>query len=280
MFTGLSFKYTRCARSMVTTMRICVSSFTVFVFGTSTSMPDCRIGAVIMKMISSTSTTSTNGTILISERELPVSRCICGITHLYFIFVIPSPAAGLADGGEGSAFRFLGASNTVCASLLAVKRLNLRHKLRRKTIHPPGQPPDSLQIMVVSNHRGDRGEKSRGGCDQRLRDSRRHRPQARAAGVSQSRERVHHPPHRAEQPDERRNRACRREPRHSFFQVPHLFARRHLHLHPDGVRVLQPAGIRMARILGSWIARSAHLRVQFAVTSVVHRYHRPRSEEH
>ena len=64
---------------MVTTMRTSVSSLTVFVFGTSTSMPDCRIGAVIMKMISSTSTTSMNGTMLISESEVPVCCCICGM---------------------------------------------------------------------------------------------------------------------------------------------------------------------------------------------------------
>ena len=35
-------------------------------FGTATSMPDCRTGAVSMKMTSSTSTTSTSGVMLIS----------------------------------------------------------------------------------------------------------------------------------------------------------------------------------------------------------------------
>ena len=53
-----------------------------FVFGTSTSMPDCRIGAVIMKIISSTSTTSINGTMLISDSEVPVSRWVCGMRCL------------------------------------------------------------------------------------------------------------------------------------------------------------------------------------------------------
>ena len=47
--------------------------FTVLVLGTSTSMPDCRMGAVIMKMISSTKTTSMNGTMLISESDV----CVC-----------------------------------------------------------------------------------------------------------------------------------------------------------------------------------------------------------
>src|SRR5580692_3544335 len=68
---------------MVTTMRTSVSSLTVLVFGTSTSMPDCRIGAVIMKMISSTSTTSTNGTMLISESEVCVCLASDGIGTLF-----------------------------------------------------------------------------------------------------------------------------------------------------------------------------------------------------
>ena len=37
--------------------------------GRRASMPDCRIGAVIMKMISRTNTMSMNGTMLISESE-------------------------------------------------------------------------------------------------------------------------------------------------------------------------------------------------------------------
>src|SRR4029077_14683901 len=69
----------RCARSIETTTRDSEISLTVLVFGTSTSMPDCRIGAVIMKITRSTSITSTKGTMLISEREVPVWRASCGI---------------------------------------------------------------------------------------------------------------------------------------------------------------------------------------------------------
>ena len=47
--------------------------------GTSTSMPDCKIGAVIMKMMRSTRTTSMNGTMLISESVLCVFLESCGI---------------------------------------------------------------------------------------------------------------------------------------------------------------------------------------------------------
>src|ERR1700674_23546 len=69
----------RCARSIETTTRDSEISLTVLVFGTSTSMPDCKIGAVIMKITRSTSITSTKGTMLISEREVPVWRASCGI---------------------------------------------------------------------------------------------------------------------------------------------------------------------------------------------------------
>ena len=57
---------------MLMTMRSSVISLTVRVLGTLTSMPDCNTGAVTMKMISSTSTTSTSGVTLMSEIELCV----------------------------------------------------------------------------------------------------------------------------------------------------------------------------------------------------------------
>ncbi len=57
---------------MVTTSRCSVISLTVRVLGTATSIPDCSTGAVIMKMTSSTSTTSTSGVMLISASEVRV----------------------------------------------------------------------------------------------------------------------------------------------------------------------------------------------------------------
>src|SRR5579863_6456676 len=57
---------------MVITSRSWVISFTVRVLGTLTSMPDCSTGAVTMKMISSTSTTSTSGVMLMSARAVCV----------------------------------------------------------------------------------------------------------------------------------------------------------------------------------------------------------------
>src|SRR6185295_12035712 len=67
---------------MFTTSLCSLISRMVFVLGTETSMPDCKIGAVIMNMISKTSITSTKGTMLMSESEVSVWRLSCGITSL------------------------------------------------------------------------------------------------------------------------------------------------------------------------------------------------------
>src|SRR6185437_8987046 len=72
-FTGLSSRKTSWSLLIVTTMRCCVISRTVLVFGTLTSMPDWSTGAVIMKMTRSTSTTSTSGVMLISDSEVRVA---------------------------------------------------------------------------------------------------------------------------------------------------------------------------------------------------------------
>src|SRR6267143_4462878 len=81
---------------METTSRCSVISLTECVLGTSTSMPDCRMGAVIMKMIRRTRTTSMNGTMLISERAVWVDLFSWGINAL------PEIVAGV-DGYQISA---------------------------------------------------------------------------------------------------------------------------------------------------------------------------------
>src|SRR6266705_5766117 len=93
MLMGSLPRYTLCALSMVITKRCSVISCTVLVFGTSTSMPDWRIGAVIMKMMRSTRTTSMNGIILISESDVCVCFESCGICFSLACLV----AANLAE---------------------------------------------------------------------------------------------------------------------------------------------------------------------------------------
>src|SRR6266404_7500200 len=81
MLTGSLPRYTFCALSIETTRRCSVISLTECVLGTSSSIPDWRMGAVIMKMISSTSTMSMNGTMLISESDVCVDLLREGISH-------------------------------------------------------------------------------------------------------------------------------------------------------------------------------------------------------
>src|SRR6202050_1649019 len=82
--TGLLPRKTFWSRSMVSTVRCWVISFTLRVFGTETSMPDCSTGAVTMKMMSKTRTTSTSGVMLISASEVRVwpelaVKATCGL---------------------------------------------------------------------------------------------------------------------------------------------------------------------------------------------------------
>src|ERR1700730_18159231 len=119
---------------MVTTRRSSEISLTVCVFGRSTSMPDCKIGAVIMKIISSTSITSTKGTMLMSESELPVWRASCGIASIPWRF-----ALSCGSGGEGG----------------ALQKLLLDHggHFHGKVIHAPAHLFDIVQKMIVSDDR-------------------------------------------------------------------------------------------------------------------------------
>src|SRR5271167_699107 len=91
MLTGSLPRKTRCCLSMLMTSRSSVISLTLRVFGTETSIPDCSTGAVTMKMINSTSTTSTSGVMLISASEVRVwpllaVKATCGLPLHRFLF--------------------------------------------------------------------------------------------------------------------------------------------------------------------------------------------------
>src|SRR2546425_4350837 len=113
---------------MVITKRSSAISFTVLVLGRSTSMPDCRIGAVIMKMTSSTSTTSTKGTMLISESEVPVWRESCGIGALALLkFVLLCRSGAIRN-----SFRFAQRSEEHTSELQSLAYLVCRLLLEKK----------------------------------------------------------------------------------------------------------------------------------------------------
>src|SRR5215469_16011210 len=138
MFTGLLPRYTVCFLSTVITSRCSVISFTVLDLGTSTSIPDCKIGAVIMKMISSTRTTSMKGTMLISDSDDCVFPTSCGINSL--------PLSG-----------FGAAHLRLC--LRRERLLDLRRHLESKRIEPLRQIPNIPHEVVIENHRRNSGEK-------------------------------------------------------------------------------------------------------------------------
>src|SRR5882672_5338224 len=165
----------RCARSMETTTRDSEISFTVLVFGTSTSMPDCKIGAVIMKMTRRTSMTSTKGTILMSDREVPVWRVSCGIfvylwnpknkilnteytektiCLLRELFFSLSPVAFLRVLCiKAFEFRLPGSR-----PIAGIQFFHQRGNFHGETIHARAQVLDVVQKVVVSDHGGNRGE--------------------------------------------------------------------------------------------------------------------------
>src|ERR1700677_3351136 len=84
---------------MVSTRRCSVISLTVRVLGTATSMPDCSTGAVIMKMIRRTRTTSTSGVTLISASVVRV----CPVLLVKATFYLPGGlgGSGKTDGSRG-----------------------------------------------------------------------------------------------------------------------------------------------------------------------------------
>src|SRR5579885_2475848 len=123
---------------MVITTFSLFTTLTVRVLGRFTSIPDCRMGAVSMKM---TSSTSTKGVTLISESE------VC---------VVP---LGLVKAiGKQAFFRQqeqFHLSGRLC-------EISLRHiqKLQGKLIQHAPKCFDALKVMIVSNHGGDGGKEA------------------------------------------------------------------------------------------------------------------------
>src|ERR1700747_3734401 len=130
-------------------------------------MPDCRIGAVIMKMISNTRTTSMNGIILISESVdwVDFEICIC-----FF---------------DGELRR---------SQNLRESFFDLRGDLQRKSVQALAQRADIANKIIIKNYRGDGGKKSRRRGDQGLRNARCDRAQAGGAGGSEAGESVNNAP--------------------------------------------------------------------------------------
>src|SRR6266566_4935944 len=212
----------RCDLSRVTTRRSWLISFTVRVLGTSTSMPDWRMGAVIIKMMSSTSTTSTNGTMLISESEVCVDLESC----IYFDF---SKTAGsgrprnLIDGF-----------------------FDQRSHFQRKRVQALSKIANVLQKMVIENDGGNRGKQAGGSGHERLSDAGSDGTKAGSARAAEAGKGINDAPNGSEETDERRYRARGGKPGHSLFHAADFFGGSKLHIDGHGLQTLEFWGMRIA----------------------------------
>ena len=129
---------------MVTTGISCALSLTVRTLGTSTSMPNSITCAVSMKMMSRTSTTSTNGVTLISAMACAAAPAATGIRRHWW----RRPCATLPETALGQV-----------------------EELEREIVHAGAQFADQVAEVVIEDGRGDGGEQADRGGDQRLGDA-------------------------------------------------------------------------------------------------------------
>src|SRR6202453_2166700 len=151
---------------MVSTCRCWVISFTLRVFGTETSMPDCSTGAVTMKIMSSTRTTSTSGVMLISASEVRVwpelaVKATCGL-----------PLHRVLVGLRADLFQAV-------------------EQFAREVVHARAKLAQRSGELVVGDY-GRNGHQQTGGSgDQGFGNSRRYRAQSGCALRAQSMEGIH-----------------------------------------------------------------------------------------
>src|SRR5271167_1722472 len=175
--------YKRPRASIVTTSGWCFANKSASIgrapaSGKSTLTPSLSKGAVIMKMISSTSITSMYGTTLISAINLR-RRSGAGIELLLH----PDRSVALQNGRE----------------------------LFDEGIEPKFQPAHLVREAIVGNHGGNGRKQPHGRGDQGFGDARRHRRQRRLLHVAEIVKRTHDSPDRTEQSHIRTGRAHRRE---------------------------------------------------------------------
>src|ERR1035437_1843719 len=136
---------------MVSTTRCSVISLTVRVFGTATSMPDCNTGAVIMKITSSTSTTSTIGVMLISSSEVSVlPLLLVKATFNLARYFAPTFRHHSTRWSNGAHF---------------FQRIE---QLAAEVVDGRGEDADTRGELVVGHHGRNRHKQAGGGGDQRL----------------------------------------------------------------------------------------------------------------
>src|SRR5581483_3512513 len=189
------------------------------VLGTSISMPNSITCAVSMKMISNTRTTSTRGTILISESvpfEPPKRRR-------------PIPES-------------LPSENAIPYILTLALQISLRQvqELEREIFHPGSHLFDSMAEVVVGHRGRNRRRETQSRRQQRIRNAGSDRAHTCRSAQRKHLKRLDNPEHGAEQADKRRDRCGGREPVHVALQPRNLFAHAELQSPFDRHHVADP----------------------------------------
>src|ERR1017187_9649938 len=198
-------------------------------FGSWTSTPWCRSGAVTMKMTRSTSMTSTSGVTLMSEKASASSSSLKAMRR-------PSSgevALGQVHELEGEVAHF-----------------------RTRRAHPAAE-------VVVRDEGGNGRDEAGGGVDGGLGDPRRHHDDRRRALLGDLRERDHDAHHGAEEADERRRRGRGREKRQPPCEARRLDTGRALEGPFNGREALHEEAPRVGR---RHFAAVLHLLVELGVT--------------
>src|SRR3990172_8382902 len=177
-------------------------------------MDRISMGAVTIKMIRSTSTTSTNGVTLISESVwfAPVERRDRSIA----VADVPRETRPPAPSPETLA-PILGRLRKVPLDDVQVLEREIVH-LGRKPLHP-------VDEVVIEDDRGDGRRETGGGGDEGLAHPGGDDADVRGLRHSDALERVHDAPHRSEETDERSGAAGGGEKRKPALELQHLRVR-------------------------------------------------------
>src|SRR5690348_12827543 len=179
-----------------------IGRFVASARGRATSTPWWSMGAAIMKMISSTSITSTSGVTLMSASTGSSS-------------FPPKPPPPPRLNAMASPPRFLGEVP-----------LGQVEELEGEVLEAAAEDADPVREVVVADERRDGGGQAGGRVDERLGDAGRHGHDRGRAGHADVAEGVHDAPDRAEKADEGCRGGGGGEQRDPAGEVLHLDARR------------------------------------------------------
>src|SRR5271166_995705 len=211
---------------MVTTSRCSVISLTVRVLGTATSIPDCNTGTLIMKITSSTSTTSTIGVMLISAIDVRVWPLLLVKATVHLPACISS--------------RFTNSFSVRRPRRSRRAHRNLFQRIKQlaaKVVDGRGKHPDARRELVISNDRRNGHKQSRRGGNQRLADAGRHGAQRGCSFRAQPVKGVDNSHHRAEEAHERAGRCNGRQPGQPPFERGYRLTGRRLRRPLEGRQV-------------------------------------------